>query len=65
MQRQAYILIEAVESETLKGRFHFRAVNTPDYFKQGLNHSRSLRTWATKRGAIAAGIREFRCLVQS
>jgi hypothetical protein len=52
------IVIEATESETMKGRYHFRALNTPDFFHLGPNHARSLRTWASKRSAIAAGLRE-------
>jgi hypothetical protein len=53
------VIIEAVRSETMRGRYHYRALNTPDFFNLGPNHARSLRTWASKRSAIAAGLREW------
>lgn len=52
-------VIEAVESEMMRGRYHFRVLNKPDFFGLGPNHSRSLRTWSTKRLAIRAGLREY------
>jgi hypothetical protein len=58
-KKRPRVAIEAIESETMKGRYHYRAVNTPDFFGLGPNHSRSLRTWATKKAAIRAGLREY------
>lgn len=57
--KQKRIVIEAVPSDEFTGRWHYRALNTPDFFRLGPNHSRSLRTWATKRAAIRAGLREY------
>jgi len=54
------VIIEAVPAEHMKGRWHYRTMNTKDFFNLGPNHSRSLRTFASKRSAIAAGLREWR-----
>jgi hypothetical protein len=51
--------IKIKAEKTEGGRWHFRATNAPDFFKLGPNHARSVKTWASKRSAIRAGLREF------
>lgn len=48
------IKITAVPSTTQRGRWHFAAPSA-----RGKGVSLSLRTWASKRGAILAGKREY------